>query len=65
VDQEPASVLRVNLAFAAVPVPAGRHRVQLDVRLEPRRLYWVVSVLGMAVWGVTLVTGRRRRLSAR
>jgi len=65
VDQEPASVLRVNLAFAAVPVPAGRHRVQLDVRPEPRRLYWVVSVLGMAVWGVTLVTGRRRRLSAR
>jgi len=65
VDQEPASVLRVNLAFTAVPVPAGRHRVQLDVRPEPRRTYWVVSVLGMAVWGVTFVTGRRRRLSAR
>ena len=65
VDQEPASVLRVNLAFTAIPVPAGRHRVQLDVESEPRRIDWAVSVFGMAAWGATLVTGGRRRLSAR
>jgi len=32
VDGRPARVLRVNVAFCAVPLPAGAHRVELDYR---------------------------------
>src|SRR5262249_59104650 len=32
VDKAPAPVLRANVAFRAVPVAAGTHRVELDYR---------------------------------
>jgi Bacterial membrane protein YfhO len=48
VDGEPATLLRANVAFRAVPVPAGRHTVELVYR--PRRL-----LLGLVVAGVAAV----------
>ena len=48
VDKKPAAVLEVNLAFSAVPVPPGRHRVELGVRSDVQRLDWVCAFLGLA-----------------
>jgi hypothetical protein len=46
VDGEPARILRANVAFRAVPVPAGVHRVEM--RYRPRALF-----LGMAISALT------------
>ena len=60
VDGQPAAVLEVNLAFAAVPVSAGRHRVALGLGPDTRGLDWAVALL--AVMGLVTFswTGRRR-----
>jgi hypothetical protein len=47
VDGEAVTPLRANLAFVAVPVAAGRHRVEL--RMVPRSFH-----AGLAVTGLTL-----------
>ena len=48
VDGEPAPILRANVAFRAVPVPPGEHRVEMLYR--PRALS-----LGIAVSALTAV----------
>jgi hypothetical protein len=48
VDGRPAPLYRANVAFTAVPVPAGRHRVELDYR--PASVRW-----GLAISGISLV----------
>lgn len=48
VDGEPVDARQTNVAFTAVPVQAGRHRVEL--RFVPTSLY-----AGAAVSGLTLV----------
>jgi hypothetical protein len=57
VDGAPAAVLRANLVFRAVAVPAGRHRVEM--RYRPREVLHglVVSALAMAAL-VALAFGR-------
>jgi hypothetical protein len=66
VDGEPATILRANYAFRAVPVPAGSHRVTMAFR--PGSWYvglgitafTVVILLILGVWTVL----RRRRSEA-
>lgn len=60
VDDRSASVLEVNLAFAAVPVPQGRHRVRLGVEPDTRRTDRVVSILGLVGWAVVSWAGWTR-----
>ena len=49
VDGQPARILRVNVAFRAVPVPAGEHRVEM--RYRPPALF-----LGIALSALTALT---------
>lgn len=60
VDGAPAPLLRANVAFRAVPVPAGRHTVEMIYR--PRALLWglVASALSSAVLVATLLRLRGR-----
>ncbi len=59
VDGEPARVLRANAAFCAVPLPAGRHRVELIYRpygLATGLLVTGICLLMLGIW----VWARRR-----
>jgi hypothetical protein len=53
IDGQPAALLRANVAFQAVAVPAGNHRVELLYR--PRSVFWgglatlVAVVIALAV----------------
>jgi uncharacterized membrane protein YfhO len=58
VDGKPATLLRANVAFRAVPVPAGRHTVELVYR--PRRL-----LLGLAVSGLAAVVAAAMLVATR
>ncbi len=60
VDGAPAPLLRANLAFCAVAVPAGRHGVELVYR--PRAVLWsaAASAAGWALLGVVGSWGRRK-----
>jgi hypothetical protein len=59
VDGEPAPVLRANLAFRGVPVPAGTHEVEL--RYRPARFH-SASALSLAVLTICAgVAWRSRR----
>jgi hypothetical protein len=58
VDGRPAPVLRANVAFRAVAVPAGRHR--LEFRHRPRTLAWGAwMTLATLIAGAVLVRGGR------
>ena len=66
VDNVPVTPLKANVAFTAVPVPAGRHTVEL--RYVPRRFRTglVISVVTLGAWlgaGVWLARTRRRASS--
>ncbi len=60
VDGRRVDLLRANIAFVAVPVPAGQHQVEL--RLVPSRFQagLAVTTLTAGMWAVLVVTGRRR-----
>jgi hypothetical protein len=60
VDGRPVGTRRANLAFTAVPVPAGRHSVEL--RYEPSGLIQglAVSAFTVAAWGFAVYRRRRR-----
>ena len=65
VDGEPVSARRANLAFTAIPVPAGRHRVEL--RYRPARFYagLAITAATLSIWlGAGWAAGRRRRSRA-
>jgi len=63
VDGQPATVLRADYTFRAVPVPAGTHEVRLEYRSEVLQasayvsLATLVLLLGVAVGGA--LRGRR------
>jgi hypothetical protein len=61
VDGRPAPVLRANVAFRAVPVPAGRHAIEQRYRPRSVSLGLLLSLGSLAV---ALTLGRRRRRSA-
>jgi membrane protein YfhO len=49
IDGAPADLLRVNVAFRGVPVPAGRHRVAM--RYRPGAVLWGLSASALS-WTV-------------
>jgi hypothetical protein len=60
VDGQPAPIFRANIAFRAVPVPAGRHEVRFRFRPDSARN----GVLGSAAFGVlaaAFAVWKRRR----
>ena len=59
VDGRPAPSRIANLAFTAVPLPAGHHRVEL--RLVPDSFYWglAITVVTAGVWCALLLIERR------
>jgi hypothetical protein len=65
VDDDPAAVLRVNLIFRGVEVPAGTHRVTLSYNPAGVRALWWLWAFGIAGLGVLAVDELRRRRSPR
>ncbi len=62
VDGRPVELLRANVAFRAVAVPAGRHRIEM--RYRPATLPWGLGISGLGlVAGVALAAPRRRATS--
>ena len=57
VDGRPAELLRANVAFRAVAVSAGRHRIEM--RYRPVTLPWGLVITGMALAAGGAVAGRR------
>ena len=64
VDQTAVAALKADVAFTAVPVPAGRHVIEL--RYVPRRFQTglVVSVVTLTTWVVAAWWLPRRRRSS-
>jgi len=52
IDDQPAAVLRANVAFRAVPTPAGRHVVEM--RYRPATLPWGIGITALAIAGVAV-----------
>lgn len=59
VDGSAAAVLRANVAFRAVPVPAGRHVVELIYRPRSVQVGLVVSAMAMALAAIGAFFSRR------
>lgn len=60
VDGSPAPLLRANVAFRAVPVPAGAHVVEMRYRPRSARVGALVSVAALAVAVVPMARTLRR-----
>ncbi len=63
VDGRPARLLRANLAFRAVALPAGRHRVEMVYR--PRLVLVGVAVSLVTLLGVAFLLARSRSRHSR
>jgi hypothetical protein len=59
VDGDPAEVVRANVAFRAVRLPAGRHDVQFDYR--PRAVAWGLGLSAITAMGLAAAWTRERR----
>jgi Bacterial membrane protein YfhO len=59
IDDQPVAALKANLAFTAIPVPAGTHRLELRYVPTSFRLGVGISVLTLLVWAGA--SWRRRR----
>jgi hypothetical protein len=53
VDGNETETFPANIAFSAVPIPAGRHRIEWEERLPG----WEVSRLGPLAFGMILAAG--------
>jgi len=56
VDGQPADLLRANVAFRAIAVPAGRHHIEM--RYRPVTLPWSLVITGVALAAGGPVAGR-------
>lgn len=61
VDGRPAPLYRANVAFTAVPVPAGRHRVELAYRPASVRWGLAASALSLALLAALAAVALRHR----
>jgi hypothetical protein len=61
VDGEPVETFPAQIAFTAVPIPAGRHAVAWEERLPGAPLSWAGPLAFLAVAGIA----RRRREASR
>ena len=59
VDGRTTSVLRANIAFRAVPVPAGTHEVVLAYR--PASVAWGLGISALSIAAALVAAGLRRR----
>ncbi|PYQ39054.1 MAG: hypothetical protein DMF77_22605 [Acidobacteria bacterium] len=62
VDGTPAALLRANVAFQAVALPAGPHRVEVVYR--PRSVLWGAVITMLAVAAAVVLVGHAARRSA-
>jgi hypothetical protein len=53
IDGEPAPLLRTNVMFRGVPVPAGRHRVEMSY--APREVVWGAGLGALGLGGLLAV----------
>jgi uncharacterized membrane protein YfhO len=61
VDGQPVQARKANLAFMAVPVPAGRHRLELRYVPSSFNTGLGVTALTMVAWtGASVLTRWRR-----
>jgi hypothetical protein len=60
IDGQPVAAVKANLAFTAVPVPAGTHRLELRYVPGSFRLGVGISVLTLLVWAGASWQRRRR-----
>jgi hypothetical protein len=66
VDGEEVDIERVNYLMRGVPVPAGTHHVEFVYEPLSWRIGWIVSLVGLVVFALLLVSGRQwRRLADR
>ena len=60
IDGRRAKPVQINMLFAGLTVPAGRHEVVFSRRIAPRT--WWIGLVGIALWiGVAIVPLSRRR----
>lgn len=62
VDGRPVELLRANVAFRAVAVPAGSHDVEM--RYRPATLPWGLAVSGLAAIAAVGLASRSRRATS-
>jgi hypothetical protein len=62
VDGQPAETVPAQLAFSALPVASGRHRVEWREELPGGEVSWMGPILALA--GAAVVARRRREVSA-
>lgn len=66
VDGEKADIIKANVGFMAVPVPAGKHTVKLVYHSAERDLGNIASIVGIAgfaVYAAVIIILRRKRSS--
>jgi uncharacterized membrane protein YfhO len=59
VDGQPARLLRANVAFQAVQMPAGKHRIHLAYRDRVFEIGAALSLVTLLACGFGLFTLRR------
>ena len=59
IDGQPATLLRANVAFQAVQVPAGKHRVHLFYRDAAFELGAMISLVALVVCALGFFLWRR------
>ena len=64
VDGEEVPIIKANLAFQAIPVPAGKHTIKCVYHSIPRDIGGIVSVsgaIGMAVYSTIIMISKKKR----
>lgn len=60
VDGKDQAILPHSLAFQAIDVPAGTHRVRFEFRSKPMRIGAIISAASLLALGLSLILTRRK-----